>query len=155
MIRGQLVRTVWHQGALARAHALDHCQKLRRRIAFHIQFAALLLTHRLQRLHIPVTGMPLILTRMQRDPMRARLRQRTANAQTSGKFCPRELRSRAILLMLTDSFVSVKSPARAESLSLDLLNRRPERPSPSAVPAASPDQSELESIRRDLDRSSS
>src|SRR5260363_147276 len=71
MIRGQLVRTVWHQGALARAHALDHCQKLRRRIAFHIQFAALLLTHRLQRLHIPVTGMPLILTRMQRDPMRA------------------------------------------------------------------------------------
>src|SRR5260364_145031 len=71
MILGQLVRTVWHQGALARAHALDHCQKLRRRIAFHIQFAALLLTHRLQRLHIPVTGMPLILTRMQRDPMRA------------------------------------------------------------------------------------
>src|SRR5260363_225745 len=58
-------------------------------------------------------------------PCAPRLRQRTANAQTSGKFCPRELRSRAILLMLTDSFVSVKSPARAESLSLDLLNRRP------------------------------
>src|SRR5260363_145664 len=155
MILGQLVRTVWHQGALARAHVLDHCQKLRRRIAFHIQFAALLLTHRLQRLHIPVTGMPLILTRMQRDPMRAQAQATHGECTNIREILPRELRSRAILLMLTDSFVSVKSPARAESLSLDLLNRRPERPSPSAVPAASPDQSELESIRRDLDRSSS
>src|ERR1019366_1787816 len=38
-------------------------------------------------------------------PRAPRLRQRSANALTSGKLRPRELRSRAILLMLTESLV--------------------------------------------------
>src|SRR5260363_291169 len=55
-------------------------------------------------------------------------------------------------LLKLDLRASGRFPARAESLSLVLWNRRIERPSMNAASSA-PDQSEPESIRRGFDRS--
>ena len=70
MIGGDLVRVIGHEGALRWSNRFDHIEKLRSRIAFNVQFFAVLIAQCFQFVRIRVARMTLVRTRMQGNTVR-------------------------------------------------------------------------------------
>ena len=89
VVRGQLARSVRHQGTLCRTHASDHLQEIIAGIAFDIQFPPVLLHHQgVQLLHVAIGGMALIRARVQGNAVGAQLQTTPGEPGNAGIIPP-------------------------------------------------------------------
>lgn len=87
---------------MRRTHFEHQFAERRDRITLDIELGR---QHFLQVAHVRITDMAGVGTGMHRNPLRSKRSQSSAARTTSGRLPPRELRTTAILLMFTLSFV--------------------------------------------------